>query len=99
MEIVGGNFLRAIAEIVNIILNVYLWLIVGRTVLSWVNPDPYNPIVRFLYSVTEPSLGFVRRYIPPIGGSIDPSPLVVLLLIVLIKNTVVKSLLDMSVGL
>ena len=68
MEILGGNFLRAIAEVVDILLSVYIWLIVGRAILSWVNPDPYNPIVRFLYSATEPVLGFARRYIPPIGG-------------------------------
>ena len=54
MEILGGNFLRAIAEVVDILLSVYIWLIVGRAILSWVNPDPYNPIVRFLYSATEP---------------------------------------------
>ena len=54
MEILGGNFLRAIAEVVDILLSVYIWLIVGRAVLSWVSPDPYNPIVKFLYSATEP---------------------------------------------
>ena len=68
MEILGGNFLRAVAEVVDILLSVYIWLIVGRAILSWVNPDPYNPIVRFLYSATEPVLGFVRRYMPPSGA-------------------------------
>ncbi|MCY4262362.1 MAG: YggT family protein, partial [Candidatus Dadabacteria bacterium] len=84
MEIVGDNLLRAIAEVVDILLSVYIWIIVGRAILSWVNPDPYNPIVRFLYSATEPVLGLARRYIPPIG-SIDLSPIVVLLLIVFVK--------------
>ncbi len=100
MEILGGNFLRAIAEVVDILLSVYIWLIVGRAILSWVNPDPYNPIVRFLYSATEPVLGFARRYIPPIGGgSIDISPIVVLLLIVFMKRAVVNSLFQLAAGL
>ena len=99
MEILGGNFLRAIAEVVDILLSVYIWLIVGRAVLSWVNPDPYNPIVRFLYSATEPVLGFARRYIPPIGGSMDLSPIVVLLIIVFVKRAVVNSLFQLAVGL
>lgn len=99
MEILGGNFLRAIAEVVDILLSVYIWLIVGRAILSWVNPDPYNPIVRFLYSATEPVLGFVRRYMPSLGGSIDLSPIVVLLLIVFIKRAVVNSLFQIAAGL
>ena len=99
MEILGGNFLRAVAEVVDILLSVYIWLIVGRAILSWVNPDPYNPIVRFLYSATEPVLGLVRRYMPPLGGSIDLSPIVVLLLIVLIKRAVVNSLFQIAAGL
>ncbi len=99
MEILGGNFLRAIAEVVDILLSVYIWLIVGRAILSWVNPDPYNPIVKFLYSATEPVLGFARRYIPSLGGSIDLSPIVVLLLIVFIKRAVVNSLFQIAVGL
>ncbi|MXW22203.1 MAG: YggT family protein [Candidatus Dadabacteria bacterium] len=99
MEILGGNFLRAVAEVVDILLSVYIWLIVGRAILSWVNPDPYNPIVRFLYSATEPVLGFVRRYMPPLGGSIDLSPIVVLLLIVFIKRAVVNSLFQIAAGL
>ena len=98
MEILGGNFLRAVAEVVDILLSVYIWLIVGRAILSWVNPDPYNPIVRFLYSATEPVLGFARRYIPPIGGALDLSPIVVLLLIVFIKRAVVNSLFQMAAG-
>lgn len=99
MEILGGNLLRAIAEVLNILLSVYIWLIVGRAILSWVNPDPYNPIVKFLYSATEPVLGFARRYLPPLGGSIDLSPIVVLLLIVFMKRAVVNSLLQLAAGL
>lgn len=99
MEIVGGNFLRAVAEVVDILLTVYIWLIVGRAIISWVNPDPYNPIVRFLYSATEPVLGFARRHIPSIGGTLDLSPLVVLLIVIFLKRAVVTSLLQFASGL
>ena len=68
----------------------------GNTLMG--EPDPYNPIVRFLYSATEPVLGFARKYIPPLGGSIDLSPIVVLLLIVFLKNAVVRSLFQMAAG-
>lgn len=99
MEILGGNLLRAIAEVVDILLSVYIWLIVGRAIFSWVNPDPYNPIVKFLYSATEPVLGLARRYMPPLGGSIDLSPIVVLLIIVFMKRAVVNSLFQLAAGL
>ena len=62
-----GNFIYAVARIVDIALSVYMWIIVIRAVLSWVNPDPYNPIVRLLYQVTEPVMARVRRWIPS-GG-------------------------------
>ncbi|MGA2027397.1 MAG: YggT family protein, partial [Syntrophobacteraceae bacterium] len=47
-------FLRALADILHIALNTYMYIVIARAILSWVNPDPYNPIVRFLYNVTEP---------------------------------------------
>ena len=49
-----------------------MWLIIARALLSWVSPDPYNPIVRFLYNVTEPVLGWVRRRVPIVFGGLDP---------------------------
>ena len=99
MEVLGGNFLRAVAEVVDILLTVYVWLIVGRAVISWVNPDPYNPIVRFLHSATEPVLGFVRKRLPPLGGSLDLIPIIVLVLIIFVKRAVVTSLVQLASGL
>jgi len=61
MSIFANNFLYAIASILDKILWAYMWLIIIRALISWVNPDPYNPIVRFLIKVTEPVLYFVRR--------------------------------------
>ncbi|MGH7793188.1 MAG: YggT family protein [Thermodesulfobacteriota bacterium] len=83
-----GYFLIALADVLNILLTVYMWIIVIRAVISWVNPDPYNPIVNFLYRATEPVLSYVRRVIPPISG-IDLSPILVLLAIVFLNRFLV----------
>ena len=69
-----GNFIVAVARIIDIALTIYMWIIIIRAVLSWVNPDPYNPIVRMLYQVTEPVMALVRRWIPFRGMGIDLSP-------------------------
>jgi YggT family protein len=76
-------------------LDIYIYIIIGRAVISWVNADPYNPIVRFLYKVTEPVLYRVRRFMPDMGG-VDLSPLVVILAIYFIKAFIVKSLYMMA---
>lgn len=89
-----SNFLNALAYVLSIVLNIYMWLIIARAVLSWVNPDPYNPIVRFLYNVTEPVLGYFRRRLPLIYGGIDFSPIAVLLLIVFCQYFLVQTLRD-----
>ena len=75
-------FFSAVAEVLNYVLEAYKWIIIARAVLSWVNPDPYNPIVRFIYNVTEPVLGRIRRSIPVYFGGIDFSPIVVFLAII-----------------
>lgn len=89
--IVLSNLLIAIAQILNMILTIFIWLIIIRAVLSWVYPDPYHPVVQFFYRTTDPILIPVRRKLPPIG-SIDISPFVVLMIIFLIQEVVVKSL-------
>lgn len=87
-----GNLLMAIAQILHIVLNLYMWVIIIRALLSWVAPDPYNPIVRFLYSVTEPVLSGIRRQIPVFFGGIDFSPMLVILVIVFLDSFLVPSL-------
>jgi YggT family protein len=72
-----SDLLLAIAKLVDYALYLYMWIIVIRALLSWVNPDPWNPIVRFLYQVTEPVLRPIRRRLPYSG--IDFSPLVAIL--------------------
>jgi len=87
-----GNFLSAVAVIFDYILTIYMWVIVARAVISWVNPDPYNPIVRFLYQVTEPVLYRIRRSLPVAMGGIDLSPIVVFLVIIFLKSFMVPTL-------
>jgi YggT family protein len=82
-----GNILLAMAKIVELasgLLTVYKYILLASVVISWVNADPYNPIVHFIYRVTEPVLQRVRRYMPN-TGMIDLSPLVVFALIYLVQ--------------
>jgi len=87
-----GNLLAAVANILHMILMGYMWVIIIRALISWVNPDPYNPIVRTLYAVTEPVLSRLRRKLPLFAGSIDFSPIVVILIIAVAAFNIVSSL-------
>ncbi|MFP4071262.1 MAG: YggT family protein [Desulfovibrionales bacterium] len=88
-----SNFLQAVAYILNTVLTIYFWVVIASAVLSWVNPDPYNPIVRFLRGVTEPVFYRVRRWLPFTSVSgIDFSPIIVILAIQFLKVFVVGSL-------
>ena len=91
-----GNFIGAVARIIDIALTIYMWIIIVRALISWVNPDPYNPIVRFLYRVTEPVLYYVRRWIPMGGIGIDISPVIVILVIVFLQSFLVRSMLQLA---
>lgn len=91
-----GNLILAIASILDIVLNVYKWVIIIAAVISWINPDPYNPIVRFLYSVTEPVLRPIRRLIGYRLGPIDISPLVVIIAIIFIQRFLISSLIEIG---
>jgi YggT family protein len=96
---VVSNFLTAIAEILNIGLSLYMYIIIARAILSWVNPDPYNPIVRFLNSVTEPVLFRIRRRLPLFFGGMDFSPIIVILAILFFQSFVVQSLFQLATRL
>ena len=88
-----GQFTRFVADALSLLLNFYFWLIIIGAVLSWVNPDPRNPIVRFIYGVTEPVLYQVRRRLPfVIVGGLDLSPIVVILAIMFAQTVIVQSL-------
>jgi len=97
---VAGNFLMGIAQVLDLGPTAYQWIIIARAILSWVNPDPYNPIVRFLYNVTEPVLYRVRRTLPfAYVSGLDLSPLIVLAAILFAKIFVVQSLMQIATQL
>jgi YggT family protein len=93
------HLLEAVATVMDLALNIYMWLIIARALLSWVNPDPCNPIVQFLYKVTEPVLGYLRRRLPLVFGGLDLTPLLVLVAIVFLRQFLVASLVDLALRL
>ena len=96
---IASNFLAAVAKILDIGLSLYMWIIIGRAIISWVNPDPYNPIVRFLNSVTEPVLYPIRRRMPINLGGIDFSPILVIMAIIFLQTFLVQSLIQLAARL
>ena len=95
---VVSNLILTIARLLEVLLEVYFWIIIVRALLSWVNPDRYNPIVRFLYQVTEPVLRPIRRRLSMQMG-LDLSPLIVILVIKVLQWFLVDSLRDLAVSL
>ena len=91
-----ANFLDALAQVLYFLLEAYMWIVVARAVISWVNPDPNNPIVRFLYSATEPVLYRLRRALPLYAGGIDFSPILVFVVIIFLQRFLVQTLYDMA---
>jgi YggT family protein len=91
---VMGNFLSALAYLVGIILTVAYWLILIRALISWVSPDPSNPLVQFLYRTTEPVLEPIRRILPNLA--IDLSPLIAFFGIIFLQRFLVASLYDLA---
>ncbi|HEV8718496.1 MAG TPA: YggT family protein [Candidatus Binatia bacterium] len=91
-----GNFLAALAQVLGMLLRIYMWIIIIRALVSWVSPDPYNPIVQFLRSATDPVLYRVRRWLPVSFGGIDFSPIIVIAAILFLEVFLVGSLLDLS---
>ena len=92
-----GNLLEAVAKILYMVFNLYMWIIIIRAVISWVSPDPHNPLVRILYQITEPVLSPIRRWIPLRGMGIDISPIIVIMIIYFLNTFLVQSILDIAV--
>lgn len=90
------NLVVAVATILDYVLWAYMWVLIIRAVLSWVNPDPYNPLVRALYSITEPVLSFLRRKFPLMAGSIDFSPMVAIVVIMFLQRFLVRTLFELA---
>jgi YggT family protein len=96
---VAENLILALANLLHLVLQAYFWIIIARAVLSWVNPDPFNPIVRFLYRVTEPVLRPIRHRLPTLSIGIDLSPMVVILAILFLDSFLISTLRDLALSL
>lgn len=83
--VIFSSFFIALIKLINLVLGAYMWILIARALLSWINPDPYNPIVRFIVQVTDPPMRFMRRYIPPISG-LDLSPMILIMAILFVQT-------------
>jgi len=91
---VAAKLIYAIAVILDKALYAYMLIIIARALISWVNPDPYNPIVRFLVSVTEPFLYFIRRKLPVYFGGFDFSPVIAIFIIYFLQIFLIPVLIE-----
>ncbi len=94
-----GNFFEALSVVLGYLIEILWWLIVIRALLSWVNPDPYNPIVQFIERATEPFLQPFRQWIPTYKIGIDLSPILALLFLYFLKIFVVQTLMGIAIRL
>lgn len=95
-----SNLLVALARVLDIGLTILYWLILIRALVSWVSPDPYNPIVQFLYKTTEPILYPIRKMLPSgLRLGIDISPIIAFLAIIFFKSFLLKTLIDLAIRL
>ena len=92
-----ANFMHALAVLVDIVLTVFYWLILFRAIISWVSPDPFNPIVQFVHRMTEPVLEPLRRLLPPMP--VDISPVLAFLGIIFLRSFLVRTLHDLAMRL
>jgi YggT family protein len=82
--------LNALATVINLIFQIYFYIVIGRAIISWVNPDPYNPIVRFLHNATEPVLYRIRKLLPVHFGGIDLSPIILLVGLEVVRQVLIS---------
>ncbi len=93
---IAGNVLEGIATILDTVLWLYMWVIIIRSLISWVNPDPWNPIVQFLQRATDPVLFQIRKRLGMGGMGFDFSPIIAILFIMFLQIAVVGSLKDLA---
>ena len=94
MDILVG----AIFQVLHAVLSIYFWIVIGRAIISWVNPDPYNPIVRFLHNATDPVFARIRRVIPLQFSGIDFTPIVVLIILGVLQNILARLQYQLTYG-
>lgn len=93
---VFGYLLMAVAKVIDLVLTFFMFVVLARAILSWVSPDPLNPIVRFIHNVTEPVLSRIRSLLPVVLGGIDFSPILVLIGVIFLQSFLVNSLLRLA---
>ncbi|MFQ5864432.1 MAG: YggT family protein [bacterium] len=93
-----SNLFLALARLLDIVITLYIWIVIIRVVISWVNPDPSSPIVQFLIRVTEPVLSRIRRYVPYLGG-LDISPMILIFGLYIVEIFLVRTFQDLAYSL
>ena len=93
---VFGNFVIGLAKVIDIVLTLYMWIIIIRALITWVNPDPYNQIVLFLNRITEPVLMPIRRKLPVNSMGMDFSPFIVVLIIIFLQYFLVQTIIQLA---
>lgn len=78
--------LGSVFTVILAVVSLYKWVIIISALLSWVNPDPYNPIVQMLYRLTEPAYALVRRFIPTVFGGMDLAPLIIIFALIFLET-------------
>jgi YggT family protein len=89
----------ALYQVVNLVFQIYIFIVIARALVSWVNPDPSNPIVRFLYNATEPVLSRMRRILPLQFGGFDLTPIALLILLSVVEQLLLRIIWQLSSGL
>lgn len=88
----------ALYQVIHLAFQIYTMIVIGRALVSWVNPDPYNPIVRFLYNATEPVLARIRRFLPLQIGGFDLTPIALLIALAVVEQLLLQLLAQLSRG-
>lgn len=94
-----GDILVGTGQVLSMLLEVYMWIVIIRAVLSWVRPDPYNPIVRFIYGLVDPVTYRLSRFFPTRVGMVDISPIILIVAIYIMKLVVVRIIIDTGLRL
>ncbi len=93
-----GNFVISVAHLLEMIITILYWLIIVRALISWVNPDPFNPIVQFLYRTTDPILAPIKKFLPALGP-VDISPIIAFFILYFLKIFIFQTLVDFGTKL
>ncbi|WVV37571.1 YggT family protein [Sulfurospirillum sp. 1612] len=91
-----STLVEAVAQILHMVINIYIWVVIIAALITWVRPDPYNPIVQVLNRLTEPVYHYVRKYIPTVIGGIDLAPIIIILALQFLDLFAVKLLFNLA---